>query len=128
MKLNKLFKDTGSSDGVLAAARSGLEALGWKVESGKGVEDKIVMGGWELDAYHPEENAMLEVSRGRATESNEIHRNICRAIALNMDKLVLVVPEVYEHANGRVLSGVKTRDMAARLKGKIPLEIHVVSY
>lgn len=126
--MRHLFADHGTSDAVLAAARPGLEALGWQVERGKSAGEKIIKEGWELDAYHPEQNAMLEVSRGRATESNEIHRNICRAIALGMDKLVLVVPEVYEHANGKTLSGIRTREMVERLRGKIDVETEVVAY
>lgn len=122
------FKDMGSSDAILEAARSALEAMGWQVECGKSADEKIIKDGWELDAYHPGENAMLEVSRGRAIESNEIYRNICRALALNMDRLVLVVPEVYQHANGKARSEFKTRDIAERLKDKIPLDIEVVAY
>lgn len=117
-----------SSDEVLARARPALEAEGWQIEKGKRAADKIVRGGWELDGWHPEHRAMLEVEGGRATESNAVHRNIVRAIALDVRHLILVVPEQYRHSNGVARSADITRDLAARLKGRLAFEITVVGY
>lgn len=116
------------SDDVLAHVRPALEQQGWLVERGKRTSEKVVRDGWELDGWHPEHRAMLEVEGGRATESNAVHRNIVRAIALDAKHLILVVPEEYHHKNGVARSADKTRDLAARLKGRLAFEITVVGY
>ena len=52
-----------TSDEVLARVRPALEEQGWEMERGKRKADKVVRDGWELDGWHPEHRAILEVVR-----------------------------------------------------------------
>lgn len=100
------------SDDVLDEARPDLEAIGFDVEEGKRKEEKIhrpVLFGengepelrYEVDGYHPEHRYGLEVEAGRAWQGNAIYRDFVQAsVMVQVDTLVLAVPNVYKHANG----------------------------
>ena len=90
-----------TSDQALAVLRSDLVALGFGVESGKRTEDKIrrpVFFGenaqpdlqYEVDAWHPEWRAGLEVEAGRAWMGNAVYRDLVQALVMvEMDHLLL---------------------------------------
>ena len=95
------------SDDVLAVLRTDLVKLGFEVEAGKRSEDKIkrpVFFGenaqpsleFEIDAWHPEWQAGLEIEAGRAVGGNAIYRDLIRALVMvEMDYLILAVPKSY---------------------------------
>lgn len=97
------------SDEALAVLRSDLVVLGFYVEAGKESKDKIkrpVFFGenaqpdlqYEVDAWHPKWRAGLEVEAARAWKGNAIYRNLIQALVMvEMDHLVLAVPQVYRY-------------------------------
>ena len=104
-----------TSDRALAVLRSDLISLGFRVESGKRSEDKImrpVFFGenakpdlqYEVDAWHPEWRAGLEVEAGRAWMGNAVYRDLVQALVMvEMDHLLLAVPQAYHYkSSGRV--------------------------
>ena len=104
-----------TSDQALAVLRSDLVALGFGVESGKRTKDKIrrpVFFGenaqpdlqYEVDAWHPEWRAGLEVEAGRAWMGNAVYRDLVQALVMvEMDHLLLAVPQAYRYrSSGRV--------------------------
>lgn len=96
-----------TSDTVLQLLRSELLSLGFIVEQGKMVADKIkrpVFFGengaptlqYEVDAFHPEWHCGLELEAGRACEGNAIYRDLIQALVMvNLECLVLAVPNGY---------------------------------
>lgn len=105
-----------TSDQALTVLRADLLALGFEVEAGKRVEDKIkrpVFFGenaqpdlqYEVDAWHPEWRAGLEIEAGRAWMGNAIYRDLIQALVMvEMDHLILAVPKTYNYKT----SGRKT--------------------
>ena len=82
-----------TSDAVLRELRPDLVELGFIVEQGKSVADKIkqpVFFGengipalqYEVDAYHPEWRCGLEVEAGRAWLGNAIYRDLIQALVM----------------------------------------------
>lgn len=78
-----------SSDAALAHLRSGLELVGFKVETGKGKAAKIyrpVLFGekgtplvsYEIDAWHEEHKVALEIEAGRGMKGNAFYRDLIR--------------------------------------------------
>jgi hypothetical protein len=65
-----------------------------------------------VDGYLEEEKCVLEVEAGRWWESNAIHRNLVRTMAIDgADILILAIPNVYKrkrstrpHFDGRWMS------------------------
>jgi hypothetical protein len=96
-----------TSDVVLQRLRPNLMTLGFVVEQGKMVADKIkrpVFFGesgaptlqYEVDAFHPEWACGLEIEAGRACEGNAIYRDLIQALVMvDLDCLVLAVPNGY---------------------------------
>ena len=103
-----------TSDEVLSLLRPDLNELGFSVEAGKRSAQKIrrpVFFGekaqpslqYEIDAWHPEWCAGLEVEAGRAWMGNAVYRELIQALVMvNLGHLVLAVPSSYRYkASGR---------------------------
>lgn len=101
-----------TSDQVLNIMRSDLVNLGFEVEAGKRVEDKIERpvffgeGGeptlkYEIDAWHDEWRCGLEVEAGRALMGNAVYRDLIQALVMvQVDVLMLAVPNEYKYRSG----------------------------
>lgn len=101
-----------TSDQALAVLRADLVSLGFDVEAGKRTEDKIkrpVFFGenaqpdlqYEVDAWHSQWRAGLEVEAGRAWMGNAIYRDLIQALVMvEMDHLLLAVPQSYKYNTG----------------------------
>lgn len=98
------------SNEVLAVLRPGLVKLGFEVEAGGRAKDKIkrpVFFGenaqpelqYEIDAWHPEWLAGLEVEAGRALMGgNAVYRDLVQALVMvDMQHLVIAVPQKYRY-------------------------------
>lgn len=117
------------SDAVLEAVRPALVADGWSIESGKTRAGRIRVGWFEVDGWHAERRAILEVEGGRATESNAVYRDILRTMTL--DEIwypVLAVPIAYRHKNGVAKSYDLTMKLCRHLHGRLPFEVVVIGY
>jgi hypothetical protein len=100
------------SNEVLRVLRPGLRELGFDVETGKSVGDKIerpVLFGangepdlqYYVDAYQPDWRCGLEVEAGRAWKGNAIYRDLIQALVMvQVDTLALAVPNVYRYSAG----------------------------
>lgn len=100
------------SDQVLKQIREDLIEIGFQVEAGKRKEDKIkrpVLFGengepelhYFVDGYHPEWRCGIEVEAGRAWKGNAIYRDLIQALVMvQVDTLVLAVPNVYRYSSG----------------------------
>ncbi len=111
------------SDEVLEVLRGDLEEIGFNVEKGKKKDEKIhrpVLFGkngkpqlkYEVDGYHPKKNYGLEVEAGRAWMGNAIYRDLIQAsVMVQIDTLVLAVPNVYKYSGGENSAFDLTRDV-----------------
>lgn len=100
------------SDEVLAVLRSELTGLGFEVETSKQAKGKIrrpVFFGenaepelrYEIDAWHPEWLAGLEIEAGRAVMGNAVYRDLVQALVMvDMEHLILAVPLQYRYKSG----------------------------
>jgi hypothetical protein len=100
------------SDQVLAILRPGLLALGFQVEAGKKMVDKIrrpVLFGefgeeeltYEVDAFHAEQGIAVEVEAGRGARSNAVYRDLIQtSLLVDAQYLVLAVQNTYKHKSG----------------------------
>ena len=100
------------SDDVLDIVRDDLEVIGFDVEEGKKKEEKIhrpVLFGengepdlqYEVDGYHEGQYYGLEVEAGRTVKGNALYRDLIQAaVMVQVDTLVLVVPNVYRYNSG----------------------------
>ncbi len=98
-----------TSDELLALLRSDLTNLGFQVEASKRAKDKImrpVFFGenakpelqYQIDAWHPEWLAGLEVEAGRARMGNAVYRDLIQALVMvDMEHLILAVPQEYRY-------------------------------
>ncbi len=96
------------SNGVLAEVRSGLQAKGFLVETGKSKKDKIsvpvlfgldgkVEKSFEVDAFDPLGKVVLEVEAGRAVMNNQFLKDFFEAcIMTDVDYLALAVRQLYK--------------------------------
>ena len=137
------------SNQVLAKLRKDLFALGFEVETSKSAEGKIkrpVFFGenarpdlqYEIDAWHPEWRAGLEVEAGRAVMGgNAIYRDLIQALVMvEMDHLILAVPKLYRYkSKGKKASSKdyeKTVSVAKALYGHsriaMPFSLCVIGY
>jgi hypothetical protein len=95
------------SDVCLAALRPGLESLGFEIEGGKLAKQKIrrpVLFGengkpevsYEVDGFHREASAVLEIEAGRGAANNADYRDLIRAgLMVGVDYLVLAMMREY---------------------------------
>lgn len=111
--ISTVESDNGlQSDDVLDVVRDDLAAIGFEVEEGKAKDEKIfrpVLFGengepdlqYEVDGYHESERYGLEVEASRAVLGNALYRDIVQAaVMVQVDTLVLVVPNVYRYNSG----------------------------
>ena len=101
-----LKSDETNSNDILTAVRSGMERLGFRIESGKHPEDVISLYApsvgdqptrFDVDGYHPDWQCVLEVEGGRR---DAIYKDIFKGLVLNeASTLVLVVPNEYDYGN-----------------------------
>jgi hypothetical protein len=114
------------SDRVLSYLRPGLETLGYQVEAGKKMEDRIrrpVLFGpggearvtYEVDAVHDDLGIMVEVEAGRGARGNAVYRDLIRSsLIVDARYLVLGVMREYHHLSSGhkviVNSDADTRD------------------
>lgn len=96
-----------SSDAVLKELSSGLEGLGYDVESGKTKAAKIsrpVLFGengvaevsYEIDAFHDKLSVAVEVEAGRGAANNADYRDIVRtSLILDAEFLAMLTPISY---------------------------------
>lgn len=79
------------SDTVMARLRPGLEKLGFRVERGKSIEDKIVvpvlfgrkgkvLKCFNADAHDASKGWVLEVEAGRAVDNNQFLKDFFRRV------------------------------------------------
>lgn len=109
---DRLEKGLKSND-VLAVLRADLLKLDFEVEASRRSKDKIerpVFFGenaqpslqYEIDAWHPEWRAGLEIEAGRAVGGNAIYRDLIRALVMvEMDHLILAVPKSYIYGGSK---------------------------
>ena len=103
-----------TSDELLTVLRPGLIELGFEVEMGKRAKDRImrpVFFGenaspelqYQIDAWHPEWLAGLEIEAGRAWMGNAVYRDLVQALVMvDLEYLILAVPQAYHYkVNGR---------------------------
>ena len=92
--------------------RADLVKLGFEAEAGRKVKEKIkrpVFFGenaqptlqYEVDGWHSEWRAGLEIEAGRAWMGNAIYRDLIQALVMvEMDHLILAVPKAYRYTSG----------------------------
>lgn len=98
-----------SSDAVLAELAPGLQALGYIVETGKRVDQKVrrpVLFGengkatvtYDVDAAHEALGIVVEVEAGRGARNNAAYRDLVRSsLILDARFLVLLMPLAYRY-------------------------------
>jgi hypothetical protein len=114
------------SDGVLAAIRPGLEAIGYQVERGKSAKDKIerpVLFGdqgaprvrYDVDAWLADPGVVLEVEAGRAMGGgNAFYRDLVRsALIINARYLAIAVMVSYRANSGITAGGTPDYEYAS---------------
>jgi hypothetical protein len=101
-----------TSDQFLAVVKDDLQNLKFQVETGKVRTSKIprpVLFGengspkvtYDIDAYQPNWQAVLEVEAGRAWMGNAVYRDLVRTCVMVQAKyLVLAVPNTYKYKSG----------------------------
>ena len=137
-----------TSDVVLAVLRPDLITLGFEVEAGKRTKDKImrpVFFGenaqpelqYQLDAWHPEWLAGLEIEAGRAWMGNAVYRDLVQALVMvDMEHLILAVPQLYRYrAGGRATSSrdyentvAVAQALYAHARVEMPFGLCVIGY
>jgi len=131
-----------SSDEVLEMVRPSLEEIGFRIEGGKhGKIRRVVLKetqnqrGKEIqvDGYHPEANCVLEVESGRGGESNAVHRDLIRGLAVNDTELMIIaVLNEYERSD-RVARHFDRADktiqsLYSASQVKMPFEVALIGY
>jgi len=100
------------SNDVLALVRPHLEAIGFRVETGKGKEDKIdvpvlfgenniVDKSFYADALSADGKIVIEVEAGRAVRNNQFLKDVFQACMMfDVEYLVIAVCNVYRFNSG----------------------------
>jgi hypothetical protein len=113
-----------TSDKALAVLRPGLEAIGFRVETGKKAADRITLpvlfGGqgkprvrYDVDGVHEELGILLEVEAGRGARGNAVYRDLIRtSLIVDARYLVLGVLQEYRHKSGGKEVTVRSYDDA----------------
>lgn len=122
------------SDTVMARLRPGLEKLGFKVERGKSIEDKIVvpvlfgrkgriLKCFNADAHAASTGWVLEVEAGRAVDNNQFLKDIFQACMMHdVLHLAIAVRNTYRSSDdfAKVESFLETLYVSGRLQ--LPLK------
>lgn len=132
------------SDKVLARLRPDLLDLEFEVESGKQKGQKIdrpVLFGengkpalrYNVDAWHDVWRAGLEIEAGRAVMGNAVYRDLIQALVMvNMEHLILAVPNLYRYKGGVSEDYTHTVGVADALYGhsrvQMPFSLCVIGY
>ena len=99
------------SDEVLQVLRGPLVEQGWLVEAGKKAIDKIsrpVLYGdrgvtkvnYEIDGWHPDHKAVLEIESGRGWQGNAFYRDLIRtSLVQDAEYLVIGMRLSYSYAS-----------------------------
>jgi hypothetical protein len=122
------------SDAVMARLRPGLEKLGFRVEKGKSIEDKIVvpvlfgrkgriLKCFNADAHAASEGWVLEVEAGRAVDNNQFLKDIFQACMMHdVVHLAIAVRNTYRGSDdfAKIESFLETLYVSGRLQ--LPLK------
>jgi hypothetical protein len=123
------------SDTVMARLRPGLEKIGFRVEKGKSIEDKIVvpvlfgrkgkilMKCFNADAHAASKGWVLEVEAGRAVDNNQFLKDIFQACMMHdVLHLAIAVRNTYRNSDdfAKVESFLETLYVSGRLQ--LPLK------
>jgi len=99
------------SNDVLQLLREKLTKQGWLIEAGKKLEDKIsrpVLYGdrgktkvnYEIDGWHPEHKAVLEIESGRGWQGNAFYRDLIRtSLVQDAHFLIIGLRMSYSYSN-----------------------------
>ena len=137
-----------TSNRVMAVLADGLASLGFEVETGKRMDQRInrpVFFGengvptlnYQIDAYQPNWKAGLEIEAGRAWMGNAVYRDLIQAaVMVDVDFLYLAVPNCYRYmSSGRPMMSrdySNTCDVAEALFGhsrlRLPYRLVVIGY
>ena len=115
-EIGTCHQDNGlKSNDLLAVLRPALLTLGFQVEMGRKTHQRImrpVFFGenarpelqYQIDAWHPEWLAGLEIEAGRAWMGNAVYRDLVQALVMvDMEHLILAVPQMYRYrSSGRI--------------------------
>ncbi len=138
-------RDGLNSDEVLARLRPDLQALKFEVETSvKSIRRPVLYGengeprvSYEIDAYHPGWQAVLEVEAGRAWMGNAVYRDLVHAMVMVDTKfLILAVPNTYRYkSSGKQMANpdyAKANDLIDTLYKqtdlKLPYNVVLVGY
>jgi hypothetical protein len=132
------------SDEVLNILRPCLEKMGFMVESGKSSDGKIIRPvffgengepskTYAVDAFFEHHRCGLEVEAGRAIGGNAIYRDLIQAMVMvNLDLLLLAVPNVYRYGKTKTHDYESTLKVADALFGHtrmtMPYRLVVIGY
>jgi len=122
------------SDTVMARLRPGLEKLGFQVEKGKALEDKIVvpvlfgrkgkiLKCFNADAHAASEGWVLEVEAGRAVDNNQFLKDIFQACMMHdVLHLAIAVRNTYRKSDdfAKIENFLETLFVSGRLQ--LPLK------
>jgi hypothetical protein len=122
------------SDTAMAQLRPGLEKLGFRVEKGKSIEDKIVvpvlfgrkgkiLKCFNADAHAASEGWVLEVEAGRAVDNNQFLKDIFQACMMHdVLRLAIAVRNTYRNSDdfAKVENFLETLYVSGRLQ--LPLK------
>jgi hypothetical protein len=137
-----------TSDDVLKNLRDDLVELGFDVEASKLNVDKIkrpVFFGenalaslqYQIDAWHPQWRAGLELEAGRAWMGNAVYRDLVQALVMvDLEYLILAVPNAYRYmSSGKSVASndyASTVAVADALYGhnriRMPFSLCVIGY
>jgi hypothetical protein len=111
-----------SSDEALAAVRPALVRLGFSIEASKSRADKLsrpvlfgevgrTLVAYEVDGFHPNHGAVLEVEAGRGAANNADYRDLIRT-SLMVDAQYLILAMMLEYTGGgtTIRSYAQTRE------------------
>ena len=123
-----------SSNSVLGVLRNNLEAVGFRIESGKKKEGKIkmpvlfgensqIIKSFDVDGYHEDSNTVLEVEAGRGFLNNQFLKDFFEAcIMADVDYCVIAVCNIYLKSNDFEKVKGFFDSMYASDRMKIPLQ------
>lgn len=129
------------SNDVVDIVRPRLEDIGFKVETGKKLHEKIrvpVLFGlngkleksFEADAYHENEKTVLEIEAGRAYVNYQFLKDLFEACMMyNVEYLVIVVRNIYKKSKdfNKIITFFETLYTSKRLS--LPLKgILIIGY
>jgi hypothetical protein len=114
------------SNQVLQEIRDDLVSLGFRIEKGKVIAGKVrqpVLFGengkievpYDVDGYHPDWKAVLEVEAGRGIMGNAIYRDLIRACVMaEVEYLVLAVANHYHYKSSNKETTSDDYDLALK--------------